>query len=217
MNASVGANALTRLGTPVLGLLCVKIAALTLAVKLNINHHRFQAAQRIDSPNFDERPDADDISLIVIHGISLPPEQFGGDHIAEFFCNRLSVDAHPFFAEIQALKVSAHLLIRREGALLQFVAFDKRAWHAGQSHFRGRDRCNDFSIGIELEGADCIPYTDRQYLLLAKVINELRSTYPGIDERAIVGHCDVAPGRKTDPGPAFDWPRLFRLLAADFT
>ncbi len=170
-----------------------------------------QALQR-PSPNQDARPDPDDISLLVLHGISLPPGEFGGDAIEDLFCNRLDPTAHPFFAEIHQLRVSAHLLVRRDGRLLQFVPFHRRAWHAGLSCWQGRDRCNDFAIGIELEGTDEVPYTEQQYAALDTVLPALMADYPGITRQRIVGHSDIAPGRKTDPGPAFDWHRLWRGL-----
>ncbi len=144
-----------------------------------------------------------------MHGISLPPGEYGGDEIEALFTNTLDWDAHPYFREIRGLKVSAHLLIRRDGSVLQFVPFGERAWHAGESSFRGRQRCNDYSIGIELEGDDETPYTDRQYEELQAVIRALCSAYPTLSPRAVAGHCDIAPGRKTDPGPAFDWLRLY--------
>ncbi|HEY9199886.1 MAG TPA: 1,6-anhydro-N-acetylmuramyl-L-alanine amidase AmpD [Gammaproteobacteria bacterium] len=169
-------------------------------------------AEQCPSPNWDERAPPGDISLIVVHGISLPPGEFGGPWIADLFLNRLDPQAHPYFQEIAGLKVSAHAVIRRDGRIVQFVPFSKRAWHAGQSCFRGRGVCNDFSIGIELEGADDIPYTDAQYHQLAALIAALRRRYPGIAPDAIAGHADIAPGRKTDPGPAFEWPRLAGLL-----
>ncbi len=167
-----------------------------------------QPARRVPSPNQDDRPAATDISLIVIHAISLPPGQFGGPAIDDFFTNRLDVSAHPYFQEIQSLRVSAHLLIRRDGQVVQYVAFDKRAWHAGVSRYQGRERCNDFSIGIELEGSDEAPFAESQYQTLNALIPLLRQHYPHIDAQAIAGHCHVAPGRKTDPGPHFDWSRL---------
>jgi AmpD protein len=147
--------------------------------------------------------------LIIIHSISLPPGQFGGPHVQELFTNCLDWDAHPYFTEIRGLKVSAHLLICRDGGLTQFVPFGRRAWHAGESCFRGRSCCNDFSVGIELEGDDETPYTDAQYSHLVAVIEALRESYPGITVRQIAGHSDVSPGRKSDPGPAFDWLRLY--------
>lgn len=167
-------------------------------------------ASRVPSPNHDARPAGTAITLAVIHGISLPPGKFGGDAIARLFTNRLDASAHPYFAAIAALRVSAHFLIRRRGDLLQFVSCADRAWHAGQSCWRGRERCNDYSIGIELEGADDVRYTQAQYLRLARLLRGLRRHYPLAD---VAGHSDIAPERKTDPGPAFDWPRLARLLA----
>lgn len=152
--------------------------------------------------------------LIVIHGISLPPGQFGGSQVRELFTNCLDWDGHPYFSEIRGLKVSAHLMICRDGELIQFVSFGRRAWHAGQSHFRGRSECNDFSIGIELEGDDKTPYTDEQYRHLIAAIRAIRKCYPHITARHIAGHCDVSPGRKSDPGPAFDWLRLYDGLCA---
>jgi N-acetyl-anhydromuramoyl-L-alanine amidase len=168
-----------------------------------------RAAAQIASPNCDARPAGAWISLLVIHGISLPPGEFGGPWIVELFTNRLKTDAHPYFAEVANQKVSAHFLIRREGSLAQFVPCSMRAWHAGVSDWRGQERCNDFSIGIELEGADDVPYTDAQYTMLAALTRALRRRYR---IRDVVGHCDIASGRKTDPGPAFDWPRFRRLI-----
>jgi len=173
-----------------------------------------QSARRLGSPNCDARPETE-ISLLVLHGISLPPKQYGGGYIEEFFCNRLDPTAHPYFAEIAGLRVSAHLLIRRNGELVQFVPFDKRAWHAGASCFDGRERCNDFSIGIELEGCDEEPYQPLQYERLVEVVRILLATYPGITPERIVGHSDIAPGRKTDPGEAFDWGHFRSLLAGE--
>ena len=169
-------------------------------------------ARQVRSPNCDERPAGTVIDLLVLHGISLPPGEYGGPYIESFFTNRLDVSRHPYFREIAALRVSAHLLLRRDGEVVQFVPCTRRAWHAGVSVFRGRERCNDFSIGIELEGTDTDPYADPQYARLAAVIRQLRLAYPAIAEDHIVGHSDIAPGRKTDPGPSFDWPRLRRLL-----
>ena len=167
-------------------------------------------ARRIRSPNRDARPDRTAISLVVLHGISLPPGRFGGDGIARLFTNRLDPRAHPYYATIAGMKVSAHFLIRRDGELIQFVGCFERAWHAGASAWKGRERCNDFSIGIELEGVDDTAYAAAQYTMLARLIRVLRRKFPIGD---IVGHGDIAPGRKTDPGPAFDWARLHRLLA----
>lgn len=161
------------------------------------------------SPNADARPDGERISLVVVHGISLPPRRFGGSAIEAFFTNRLDPEEHPYFATIADLRVSAHFLVGRRGRITQFVACSARAWHAGISRWRGRERCNDFSIGIELEGCDDIHYTAAQYGALARLVHLLRSRYPIVD---IAGHSDVAPGRKSDPGPAFDWGRLLRVL-----
>jgi len=165
--------------------------------------------KRVESPNADKRPLDESISLLVIHNISLPPEQFGGPYIEQLFCNCLNPSEHPYFAQVHELKVSSHLLIDRQGTIVQFVDFDRRAWHAGVSEFKGRERCNDFSIGIELEGADHIAYTTTQYQALSQVTKLLINHYPEITPERIVGHSDIAPSRKTDPGPAFDW-QLFR-------
>ena len=170
---------------------------------------RLLQARQVPSPNFDERPGT--IDLIVLHGISLPPGRFGEPHVEALFTNRLDPAAHPHFQRLRDLHVSAHLFINRNGEMTQFVPFSCRAWHAGESTFEGRSGCNDRSIGIELEGTDTLPYTDAQYAALTNVIHALRSAYPAIGER-IVGHADIAPGRKTDPGPAFDWRRLRRQL-----
>lgn len=181
---------------------------------MNILEHRIDIALFRPSPNCDARPDAADISLLVIHCISLPPEQFGGAYIEQLFCNNLDPDAHPYFQEIARLKVSAHLLIRRDGELLQFVPFDRRAWHAGVSQFQGRERCNDYSIGIELEGSVNKAFNDRQYQRLAEVTKLLLERYPKLSRDRIVGHSDIAPGRKNDPGPNFDWQAYFKALLA---
>ncbi len=157
------------------------------------------------SPNCDARPSGMPIELVVLHGISLPPGRFGGPYIEQLFTNTLDPDAHPYFAGIAHLKVSAHVLIRRDGEVVQFVPFDRRAWHAGASSWCGRTRCNDFSIGIELEGTDTLPYADAQYEALTGVLMALCRHYP---VSAVTGHSDIAPGRKTDPGEAFDWRRL---------
>lgn len=157
------------------------------------------------SPHFDERPPGERISLVVIHGISLPPGDFGGPHIDNLFLGRLEPEAHPYFREVAELRVSSHFLIRRDGTLLQYVPCGMRAWHAGASEWKGRSRCNDFSIGIELEGADDVPYAEPQYETLASLVRALSDRYGTLD---IAGHSDIAPGRKTDPGPYFDWPRL---------
>ena len=164
------------------------------------------------SPNYNQRP-LGEISLLVIHNISLPPGQFGTGKVQAFFGNQLVVDEHPYFAEICHLQVSSHFLIERDGAVTQFVSCLDRAWHAGVSHFDGRDNCNDFSLGIELEGTDEQPYTDRQYQALIELTEQLRDAWPAITVERICGHCDIAPGRKTDPGLAFDWARLRAALA----
>jgi AmpD protein len=173
-----------------------------------IQHGWLQTARQVISPNCNERPAGIEIDLIVIHGISLPPCQFGGAFIDALFTNSLDPAAHPYFAGIAGLRVSAHVLIRRDGECLQYVPFHRRAWHAGRSSFQGRDECNDFSIGIELEGCDTIPYAALQYRRLAQVIAALRVEYPAITPQRITGHSDIAPGRKTDPGAVFDWALL---------
>lgn len=171
-----------------------------------------RGARRAPSPNCEPRPAGCEADLLVIHNISLPPGEYGGDCIEQFFCNCLDWNMHPFFEEIRDVKVSAHLLIRRDGELVQFVSFDERAWHAGASRFEGRENCNDFSIGIELEGADEDPYSGAQYHALAEVTRSLIAAYPGLARERIAGHSDIAPGRKTDPGPAFDWQRYLDSL-----
>lgn len=163
-------------------------------------------ARRCESPNRNSRPQPDDISLVVVHGISLPPGEFGGPFIEDLFLNRLDPSVHPYFEAIAGVEVSSHLLIRRDGEVVQFVPFDQRAWHAGRSVWAGRENCNDFSIGIELEGTDDMPYTDEQYRCLNEVLRVLQDHYPSLLD--VAGHEDVAPGRKTDPGAAFDWSRV---------
>lgn len=165
------------------------------------------------SPNYGVRPDDASISLLVVHNISLPPGQFGGDHIERFFCNRLDPSEHPYFETIAGLQVSAHALIRRDGSVIQFVNLKERAWHAGRSSFCGQDECNDFSIGIELEGTDDMPYTDSQYRTLARISRQVMDAWPAISSERITGHSDIAPGRKTDPGPAFDWEQFRQYLS----
>jgi AmpD protein len=169
-------------------------------------------ARVVASPNRDPRPGGLVPELVVVHGISLPPGRFGGPWIERLFTNTLPPDQDPYFATIQHLRVSSHVLIARDGALTQYVPFDERAWHAGTSHWRGRDGCNDFSIGIELEGADDVPYDDRQYDALAELVAALQRAYPSLADGWIAGHSDIAPGRKTDPGPAFDWQQLERAI-----
>lgn len=178
---------------------------------LRISQHRVEPAQFISSPHCGERPADRQPELIVIHCISLPAGCFGEPYITDLFLGRLDCSAHPDFASLVDLQVSAHCLIRRNGEIIQYVPFDRRAWHAGVSEWQGQKNCNDFSIGIELEGTDTIPYTDRQYEVLAELVDLLRDTYPMITEQAVTGHQHIAPGRKTDPGPAFDWPRLCEL------
>jgi AmpD protein len=182
--------------------------------KVTLSGGWISQARRVPSPNFGPRPVGCSPSLLVIHSISLPPGEYGGDEIERFFTNRLDWDTHPYFDTIRGTEVSAHLLIRRCGALVQFVSFDERAWHAGQSNYCGRENCNDFSIGIELEGTDDDVYTSEQYEVLAAVTVMLQRHYRGMDCDRIVGHSDIAPGRKTDPGPAFDWCRYRSLLPA---
>jgi N-acetyl-anhydromuramoyl-L-alanine amidase len=169
-----------------------------------------EQALQIPSPNWDLRPAGEAVSLLVIHNISLPPGEFGGDGIIRLFTNTLDCGAHPYYETLRGVRVSSHLLIRRAGELIQFVPCACRAWHAGASSWKGRERCNDFSLGVELEGADDVPYTDVQYRRLAEVTSVLKRLYPIGD---IVGHADIAPGRKTDPGPAFDWARYRELLS----
>ncbi|MGV8834620.1 1,6-anhydro-N-acetylmuramyl-L-alanine amidase AmpD [Cellvibrio sp.] len=171
-----------------------------------------QCATQCPSPNFNFRPENTDISLLVIHNISLPPGEFGGGYVQKFFQNALDASLHPYFSTIAELKVSAHLFIERDGKIIQFVPFDARAWHAGSSSFANVADCNNYSIGIELEGADDIPYSDAQYRSLEKVSRQLLLTYPKLTPERITGHSDIAPGRKTDPGPAFDWQRYRNSL-----
>jgi AmpD protein len=171
-------------------------------------------ARQVQSPNCDARPAGSEVSLVVIHGISLPPGHYGGPEIDRLFTNRLDPGAHPCFAPLAGLRVSTHLLIRRDGELVQYVPFNLRAWHAGDSCYDGCSACNDFSIGIELEGQDHDPYTAVQYEQLAAVLQVLIATFPRLSAGRIAGHSDVAPGRKTDPGPAFEWELLQQRLAA---
>lgn len=168
--------------------------------------------RRVPSPHCNNRPDGCEVDLLVIHCISLPPGQYGGSHIDTFFLGQLDIDAHPYFSEIGALQVSAHILIERGGRVTQYVPLGRRAWHAGQSEFEGRCNCNDFSVGVELEGLDTDTYTDAQYRSLAEVTAAIMAAYPGITRERITGHSDIAPGRKLDPGPGFDWGRYFSEL-----
>jgi AmpD protein len=179
-----------------------------------IRNHRLEGARQVASPNHGERPHGQAIDLLVIHNISLPPGQYGQGYIDDLFCNCLDSEAHPCFAEIADLRVSAHLLIDRTGAMTQYVPFDRQAWHAGRSDFCGRQDCNAFSIGIELEGCDHEPFTDEQYSTLMQVTRVLQQQYPDIKNSRITGHSDIAPDRKTDPGPCFDWQRYLGDLGA---
>jgi len=163
---------------------------------------------------FTPRSLSDQVSLLVIHNISLPEGKFGGNHITNLFLGKIDANAHPSFADIAQIQVSAHCLIRRDGSIIQYVSFDDKAWHAGVSSFDGKNKCNDFSIGIELEGTDDIPYEENQYLQLAKLTTYLQKNYPLITNKNIVGHCDIAPGRKTDPGQVFDWQYFHQILKA---
>ncbi len=169
-------------------------------------------AEYSHSPNFDERPSGCPIDLLVIHGISLPPGEFGSEDVKALFTNTLDPNKHPYFQTIAELKVSSHLFIRRNGEIMQFVPFTQRAWHAGRSCFQTRENCNDFSIGIELEGTDTLAYTEAQYQQLTKAVFAIMQAYPLINEQQIVGHSDIAPGRKTDPGAGFDWAYFRQLL-----
>lgn len=179
-------------------------------LKVNTDSGLLEQVAYQPSPHHDERPPGAGVDMIVIHGISLPPGQFGGNAVEAFFAGKLDMTQHPYFATIRHLRVSAHLFIRRTGEVIQFVPFHKRAWHAGESSFQGKSNCNDFSVGIELEGTDDVPYEQAQYLQLCAVIDSLRQAYPAIANERIVGHSDIAPGRKSDPGPVFDWDYLKR-------
>jgi N-acetyl-anhydromuramoyl-L-alanine amidase len=192
--------------------LSINLTEITQLLRLNGDAEWLESVRRLLSPNHDDRPDPDDISLLVIHGISLPPGEFGGNYIDRLFTNTLDPTVHPYFASIAGDRVSAHVVIDRNGSITQYVPFNRRAWHAGLSMFKGRESCNDFSIGIELEGCDDRPYTDKQYRVLADISGVLLSHWPQIKRENIVGHCDIAPGRKTDPGPAFSWNKYFNLL-----
>jgi len=174
------------------------------SIKINATGYAEQAI-RLDSPNYDQRPADTAISLIVIHNISLPPGEYGGNGVVELFTNQLDPEQHPYYREIYQLRVSAHFFIRRDGALMQFVSCNDRAWHAGASNWQGRERCNDFSVGIELEGCDAEAFAAAQYDTLNCLLTGLRERYP---ITAITGHSDIAPGRKTDPGPCFDWSKI---------
>lgn len=181
-------------------------------MKLDMQTGLMSHVRYLASPNQDDRPDPGGIDLIVIHAISLPPGEFGGDWINDLFTNQLPADAHPYFAEIYQLKVSSHFLIDRRGEVTQYVPLHRRAWHAGVSCHKWREACNDFSVGIELEGDDTTPYEAIQYRRLHELVEEIRAAYPGIADDDVVGHCHIAPGRKTDPGEAFDWSSFRKKL-----
>jgi N-acetyl-anhydromuramoyl-L-alanine amidase len=185
-------------------------------LEVDLESGLMRGARQVASPNCDARPPGAAAELIVVHGISLPPGEFGGPWIDRLFTNTLPADVHPYFAEIQPLRVSSHLVLSRDGAATQYVRFTDRAWHAGQSSYDGREACNDFSIGIELEGTDTLPYDNAQYRALAAVVAALCAAYPRLSPDRLAGHSDIAPGRKTDPGPAFDWPRARSLVAAAY-
>jgi len=178
------------------------------ALRVDLATGLLAGVRQVLSPNYDARTSGVAPELIVIHGISLPPGEFGGPWIDRMFAGSLPAEAHPFFRDLAGRALSAHVLIRRTGELVQYVPLHARAWHAGVSQFQGRAGCNDFSIGIELEGTDELAYEDRQYIELTRLIGALIAAYPSLSTARIVGHCDIAPGRKTDPGPAFDWARL---------
>ncbi len=174
-------------------------------MRFSLDKHVLSGARFVESPNQSERPPGITIDLLVIHNISLPPGEFGSQCVQDFFCNELDCSIHPFFSEIEDLKVSSHLFIDRRGSVTQFVPFDRKAWHAGESNFAGRENCNEFSIGIELEGTDNDEFTPDQYQSLVEVTRLLLQAYPQLTTDRIVGHSDIAPGRKTDPGPCFNW------------
>jgi N-acetyl-anhydromuramoyl-L-alanine amidase len=183
-------------------------------LQVDLESGLMRGVRQIASPNRDARPAGVEADLIVVHGISLPPGEFGGPWIDRLFTNSLPVDVHPYFAEVGSLRVSSHLVVARDGTVTQYVGFAERAWHAGKSNYRGREACNDFSVGVELEGTDTLPYEATQYVALAEVVAALCAAYPRLSPDALVGHSDIAPGRKTDPGPAFDWLHARRLIAA---
>jgi len=181
-------------------------------MQVDLDSGWMQGIRHVRSPNCDARPPGVDAELIVVHGISLPPGEFGGPWIERLFTNQLPADAHPYFAEIAGLRVSSHLAIRRDGSLTQYVSFTERAWHAGVSSYQGRAACNDFSIGIELEGTDSVPYEPAQYRVLGECVAALLRAYPRLSAQRLVGHSDIAPGRKSDPGPCFDWHLARRVI-----
>jgi AmpD protein len=183
-------------------------------LQVDLDSGLMRGVRYVASPNHDSRPAGVEAELIVVHGISLPPGEFGGPWVDHLFNNTLPPEVHPYFAEIAALRVSTHLFIRRDGSLTQYVKFTDRAWHAGQSCYAGREACNDFSIGIELEGTDAVPYDLLQYQSLAGSVAALCAAYPRLAPTRLVGHSEISPGRKTDPGPAFDWPQARHRIAA---
>ena len=183
-------------------------------LRIDVESGLLQGARQIASPNRDLRPPGVEADLIVVHGISLPPGEYGGAWIDRLFTNTLPAEVHPYFAEVCSLRVSSHVVVGRDGTVTQYVKFTERAWHAGKSVYQGRHACNDFSVGIELEGTDTAPYEAAQYSALAEVVGALCATYSSLSPQRLVGHSDISPGRKTDPGPAFDWPRARRLIAA---
>jgi N-acetyl-anhydromuramoyl-L-alanine amidase len=183
-------------------------------MQVDLKSGLMRGVRQIASPNRDLRPAGVETDLIVVHGISLPPGEFGGPWIDRLFTNTLPAEAHPYFDEVNSLRVSSHLVVMRDGAVTQYVKFTERAWHAGKSHYRGRDACNDFSVGVELEGTDTLPYEAAQYGALAEVVAALCAAYPRLSADRLTGHSDIAPGRKTDPGPAFDWQLARRMIAA---
>ena len=183
-------------------------------MQVDLKSGLLRGARQVVSPNYDARPAGVVTDLIVVHGISLPPGEFGGQWIDRLFTNTLPAQVHPYFAEIGGLRVSSHLVVARQGAATQYVKFTERAWHAGKSFYRGREACNDFSVGIELEGTDTLPYEASQYATLAKIVAALCAAYPRLSPERVAGHSDIAPGRKTDPGPAFDWPLAREMIRA---
>ena len=183
-------------------------------MQVDLESGLLRGARQIASPNYDSRPAGVEADLIVIHGISLPPGEFGGPWIDRLFTNSLPAEVHSYFGEVGSLRVSSHVVVARDGAVTQYVPFAERAWHAGKSNYQGREACNDFSVGVELEGTDTLAYEPAQYGALAEVVAALCAAYPRLSPDRLVGHSDISPGRKTDPGPAFDWPRARRLIAA---
>jgi AmpD protein len=181
-------------------------------MQIDLSKHLLLGVKFSPSAHHNERPADTEVVMIVVHGISLPPGEFGGTAVEDFFCGKLDAERHPYYKEIAHLRVAAHLFIKRCGETIQFVPFNQRAWHAGESQFGGRSNCNDYSIGIELEGSDDVPYTAAQYQELSRVVHILRQAYPHISPANVVGHSDIAPGRKTDPGRHFDWAYFKSLL-----